>query len=190
MQQTPEFIRTMFRMIGQPFGMPLEVVAMDMSTCNFASARIGLLPFYRKCRIKAGRFGSRWSRTIRWWLSRERLRSPDDPKRWVSAWPANYWSHDLLINAWDYTDPVSEIQADMLACDAGFKAPQDVIEGRGNSAADTIRKRMEWIKETQGLPQTHSTMTRDPAPEPVEPDKTNQTEDDDDEPDPDTSAGD
>jgi hypothetical protein len=61
MQQTPEFIRTMFRMLGQPFDMPLEVIAKDMSTCNFASARIGLLPFYRTCRVKAARFGSRWS---------------------------------------------------------------------------------------------------------------------------------
>jgi hypothetical protein len=51
MQQTPEFIRTMYRMLGQPFDMPLEIIAKDMSTCNFASARIGLLPFYRTCRI-------------------------------------------------------------------------------------------------------------------------------------------
>jgi capsid protein len=83
MQQTPEFIRAMLRMLGQPFDMPLEVIAKDMSTCNFASARIGLLPFYRSCRIKAARFGAHWSRTIRWWLSRERQRLPP-----------NYWKHD------------------------------------------------------------------------------------------------
>src|SRR5688500_2088167 len=87
MQQTPEFIRQMFRMLGQPFDMPLEVIAKDMSTCTFASARIGLLPFYRKCRIRAAWFASHWSRTIFWWLSRERLRPADDPKRWTTPFP-------------------------------------------------------------------------------------------------------
>jgi ATP-dependent Clp endopeptidase proteolytic subunit ClpP len=58
MQQTPDFIRAMYRMLGQPFQMPLEVLALDMSTCNFASARIGLLPFYRNCRIKAAGSGA------------------------------------------------------------------------------------------------------------------------------------
>lgn len=191
MQQTPEFIRTMFRMIGQPFGMPLEVVALDMSTCNFASARIGLLPFYRKCRIKAGRFGSRWSRTIRWWLSRERLRSNDDPKKWVSAFPADYWNHELLLNEWSYTDPISEAQSDQLQIDMGTKSVQAVIAERGRDAEQILRERREWMEKTKELPQTHSTLTRDPAPEPVEPqpDKPNKDEDND-EPATGTSAGD
>lgn len=166
MQQTPEFIRTMFRMLGQPFDMPLEVIAKDMSTCTFASARIGLLPFYRSCRIKASRFGSRWSRTIRWWLSRERLRGADDPKKWKTAFPPDYWNHDLLPNEWDYTDPVSEVQSDMLQVDAGFKSVQMVMAERGRNGDKILREREEWEKKTRGLPKVHSTMTRDPAPEP------------------------
>lgn len=169
MQQTPEFIRTMYRMLGQPFDMPLEVFAKDMSTCTFASARIGLLPFYRSCRIKAGRFGHRWSRTIRWWLSRERLRAPDDPKRWKASFPDNFWSHDLFVNEWPYTDPVSEVQGDMLQCDMGIKSPQMVISERGRDAEQIINDRLEWQKKTKGLPEIHSTMTREPLPEPVAP---------------------
>lgn len=168
MQQTPEFIRTMFRMLGQPFDMPLEVIAKDMSTCNFASARIGLLPFYRSCRIKAARFGLRWSRTIQWWLSREIQRTPDDPKKWMTPFPEKYWSHDLLVNAWDYTDPVSEAQSDLLQVDMGTKSYQMVIAERGRDAERILREREEWQKLTRKLPQVHSTMTRDPAPEPTE----------------------
>lgn len=169
MQQTPEFIRTMFRMLGQPFDMPLEVLAKDMSQCNFASARIGLLPFYRTCRVKAERFGARWSRTIRWWLSRERLRAPDDPKRWRTAFPEDFWRHELLLNAFDYTDPVSEAQSDLLQIDMGTKSPQMVIAERGRNAEKLLRERREWAAMSEDLPpQVRSTMTRDAVPEPAE----------------------
>jgi capsid protein len=169
MQQTPEFIRTMYRMLGQPFDMPLEVIAKDMSTCNFASARIGLLPFYRTCRIKAARFGSRWSRTIRWWLSKEAARADDDPKKWVTPFPARYWPHQLLVNAWEYTDPISDAQSDHLQIDMGTKSVQQVIAERGRDAEQLLREREEWAEKTKDMPQLHSTMTRDPAPEPTEP---------------------
>lgn len=162
MQQTPEFIRTMFRMLGQPFDMPLEVVAKDMSVCTFASARIGLLPFYRSCRIKFGRFGSRWSRTIRWWLSRERLRPRDDPKRWKTPFPEDFWRHELLPNTWEYTDPVSEAQADLLQMDMGTKSTQMVIAERGRDAEKILRERQEWREKTKDLPMVHSTLTRHP----------------------------
>jgi capsid protein len=162
MQQTPEFIRTMFRMLGHPFDMPLEVIAKDMSVCTFASARIGLIPFYRSCRIKTGRFASRWSRTIRWWLSRERLRADDDPKRWKTAFPSDYWNHELLPNAFEYTDPVSEAQSDLLQIDMKTKSPQMVIAERGRNKAKIIRDLEDWKKETGNLPDNRSTMTRHP----------------------------
>jgi capsid protein len=162
MQNTPDFIRAMLRLAGMVFGMPLEAFARDMSTCNFASARIGLLPFYRKCKINGqGVFGPRWSRTIRWWLSRERLRPNGDPKKWITPFPPDYWRHELLSNAWDYTDPVSEVQGDMLQVDAGFKSPQMVIAERGRDAERIIREREEWRDKTKELKTVHSTMTRD-----------------------------
>lgn len=166
MQQTPEFIRQMFRMIGQPFDMPLEVLARDMSTVNFASARIGLLPFYRACRIRATRFGTRWSRTIRWWLSREKQRSKGDPKRWKTEFPERYWAHELLTNEWDYTDPVSEAQADQLQIDMGIKSRKMVIAERGRDMEQIDRDLDE-----DDRPEVKSTMTRDvvspSAPAPV-----------------------
>lgn len=171
MQQTPEFIRTMLRQIGMPFNMPLEIIAKDMSTATFASARIGLLPFYRTCRTKAAEFGIRWSRTIEWWLSRERLRGPDDPERWENEFPPDFLEHELLVNAWDYTDPVSEAQSDQLQIDMGTKSPQMVIAERGRDLDQILSEREEWLKKTKELPQTHSTLTRDPPtePEPADP---------------------
>lgn len=178
MQQTPEFIRTMFRMLGQPFDMPLEVIAKDMSTCNFASARIGLIPFQNSCKIKSAKFGSRWSRTIRWWLSREKNRRADDPKAWKNEFPHNYWAHELLPNAFDYTDPVSEAQSDLLQIDMQTKSPQMVIAERGHSAEKILRELEEWKQKTSGLSQVRSTMTRDPAPETPEPTQPNPNQED------------
>jgi lambda family phage portal protein len=162
-QYSDNLIRALFRMIGQPFDMPLEVLAKDMSSVNFSSARVGLLPFYRACRIRAAHFGTRWSRTIRFWLSRERLRADDDPRRWKTPFPANYWNHELLVNAWPYTDPVSESQADLLQMDMGTKSPQQVIAERGYDAEQILRDRAEWGKRTAGLPppEVRSSLTRE-----------------------------
>jgi capsid protein len=142
--------------------MPLEVIAKDMSTCNFASARIGLLPFYRACKYKAAWFGSHWSRTIQWWLSREKNRAPRDPKKWKTPFPENYWKHELLPNAFDYTDPVSEVESDLIQCDAGFKSPQMVIAERGRDAEKILQQRHEWAEKTKGLQTVNSTKTRHP----------------------------
>jgi capsid protein len=162
MQQTPDFIRQMLRLLGMPFGMALEVFAKDMSSCNFASARIGLLPFYRLCRTNATcTFGPRWSRTIRWWLSREAQRAKGDPKRWINVFPADYWNHKLLCNEWAYTDPVSDVQGRMLERDAGFTSDQKVITEGGDDPDEVLTQRFEWAKKTKQMPAAKSSMTRD-----------------------------
>jgi hypothetical protein len=99
-------------------------------------------------------------RTIRWWLSRERLRARDDPKRWTTAFPERFWTHSLLVNAWDYTDPVSEAQSDLLQISMRTKSPQMVMTERGRDI-----KQIERDFEEYGDPDVLSTMTRDPTPE-------------------------
>lgn len=168
-QHTPEFIVNLMRLIGQPFDMPLAILFKDTSRENFASARIGLLPFYRSCRIKAARFASRWSRTIGWWLSRERLRGPDDRKKWKTAFPEDYRKHDLLVNAWSYTDPVSEAQADLLEMDMKTKSPQMVMEERGRDPRKVQKDWEAWQQLMGSFPQVRSSLTRDPTPEQPEP---------------------
>lgn len=162
MQQAPDFMTQMLRLIGMPFGMPLEVFVKDMARCNFASARIGLLPFYRLCRTHATtRFGPRWSRTIRWWLSREANRAPGDPKRWTNAFPSDYWNHNLLPNEWDYTDPVSDVKGRALECAFGFDAISNVISESGKDPDEVHRLREEYAAKTKANPPALPTETRD-----------------------------
>lgn len=183
MQQTPDFIRALLRLAGMVFGQPLEAFARDMSTCNFASARIGLIPFYRRCLILGqGTFAPRWSRTTQWWLSRERLRADGDPKKWITPFPVDFKKHEFRSNAWTYTDPVKEAQGDLLELDMETKSPQMVIQERGRDAARILQDWEEWDAARGNRPRRHSTMTRDPAPEaPATPPANKEKTDDDDE---------
>jgi lambda family phage portal protein len=183
MQQTPEFIRTMLRLIGMPFQMPLEKIAKDMSTVNFASARIGLLGYYRACREKQCWYRGRFlSRVYQWWLSREvktgRIELP-------AAIAETYWRHAFVPRGWEYTDPVSEAQGDLLEVTMGTKTLDMVAAERGrdmvemdaaNAATRARRKGLE-------LPEVRSTFTRDavPAPTPATPDDDTEEDDDDEE---------
>lgn len=169
MQQTPAFIDQWLRLAGQPFDMPLEVLGKNMSQCTFASARIGLLGFYRACRIRFAHFCTAWNRTTGWWLSRERLRAPGDRKRWRTLFPPDYRNFEFRINAWDYTSPTEEAQADQIQIDMGIKSPQMVISERGRNMQKIVRERREWDEQTKDLPQTRSTLTRDAVPTPETP---------------------
>jgi lambda family phage portal protein len=166
MQQTPDFIRIMCRLIGLPFSMPLELVLKDMSQVNFASARIGLLGYYRHCRARQKWFRTTYlDRRYQWWISREQKRQAlGMPGAFVSKFPADYWPHKFIAVGWDYTDPVSEAQADLLQMDMGTKSPQMVSSGRGwdweETQADIIAARA--FRRIHDLPEINSTLTRHP----------------------------
>lgn len=158
LQQTPAFIQSMLRLIGMPFRMPLEVIAQDLSTANFASARIGLLGFYRHCRSRQSWFVSRFlTPTYQWWLSRERKRQLlGEGGAFKSSFPEMFWDHSFSGNAWDYTDPVSEVQSDLLQIDMGIKSPEMVMIERGRNP----RMVGEQLKKLR--PDVRSSMTREP----------------------------
>lgn len=139
MNQTPDFIRALLRLIGLPFDMPLELIAHDMSQVNFASARIGLLGYYRACRARQKWFIKRClDRIYQWWISREYKRQQIGlAGAFVSPFPEKYWKHRFLPRAWDYTDPVSEAQSDLLQIDMGTKSPQMVAAERGRDYDET-----------------------------------------------------
>lgn len=127
MNQTPDFIASMLRMIGNAVDMPLEIVALNMKEVNFSSARIGLLQFYRAMRAKQSAFSSHLSRVYRWWISRQ-----------VAAGnfagvqiPDNYWDHKFIPQGWSYTDPVSEAQADLLQVSMGTASVREVCHKLG-----------------------------------------------------------
>lgn len=177
MQQAPDFIRAMLRQIGMPFDMPLEIIAKDMSTVNFASARIGLLGFYRSCRVKQQGFIKRFLDPVyQWWVSREAKGG-----RFASAVPEDFWSHQFLPRGWDYTDPVSEAQGDLLLMDMGIKDPFRISAEHGWDYETTLERmqKARELRESSEHPEVRSTMTRDgeaSAKEKPEEDQSNEPE--------------
>jgi lambda family phage portal protein len=159
MQQAPDFIRAMCRFLGLPFDMPLELVLKDLSQTNFSSARIGLIGYYRACRARQKAFIARcMSRIFRWWLSREIKLG-----RIIAPIPQDPLAHKFVSEGWDYTNPVSEAQADQLQIDMGIKTPQMAAAERGrdyeemvidNAAAGALRK-------LNKLPEIAGNYTRD-----------------------------
>jgi lambda family phage portal protein len=127
MNQTPDFIASMLRMIGNAVDMPLEIVALNMKEVNFSSARIGLLQFYRAMRAKQSAFSSHLSRVYRWWISRQVAAGNFDG----IAIPDNYWDHKFIPQGWSYTDPVSEAQADLLQVSMGTASVREVCHKLG-----------------------------------------------------------
>jgi capsid protein len=189
MNQTPDFIRVMCRMIGLPFDMPLELVLKDVSQVNFSSARVGLIGYYRACRSRQRAFISRClSRIYRWWISREaKKQALGLPDSFTIRIPDDSWNHAFAPVGWDYTDPVSEAQADLLQIDMGIKTQRMACEERGRDWEEIQAQRSveRMARKLNELPEVGSQMTRDrvevetqPDPEPAEQDVADDPEDD------------
>lgn len=162
MSQTPDFIRAMLRLIGLPFDMPLELAMKDMSTVNFSSARIGLLGYYRACRARQRSFRTKvMDRIYQWWISREVKRGS-----FITSAPDRFWTHSFMAEGWDYTDPVSEAQADQLQIDMGIKTPQMVASERGRDWEEMQidLKAAAAFRKLQQIGDVRSTYTRDVEP--------------------------
>lgn len=165
MQQTPDFIRICCRILGIPFDMPLELVLKDLSQVNFASARIGLLQYYRACRARQKWFReTALDRIYGWWIDREHKRQiVGNDGAFSTQFPENYRKHGFVPVGWPYTDPVSEAQADLLEMTMGTKTGQ-MIAGEHGHDWDEMQERLaveRGIRRLKQLPEIASNYTRD-----------------------------
>jgi lambda family phage portal protein len=167
MQQTPDFIRMMFRLIGLPFQMPLELALKDVSQSNLSSLRGARQDYYRSCRPKQIKFVAKVLRPIyRWWVSREVKIGGGVGRndRFVSKVPALYQTHQWQPRGWEFSDPITEAQAALLEIDMGINSPQNVTARLGRDY-DTIQEQISLAnqdREAKGLHNVRSTLTRDP----------------------------
>jgi lambda family phage portal protein len=166
MQQTPDFVRLLLRLIGLPMDMPLELVLYDFSQVNFSSARASLLQFYRAMRPRQRSFATRaMSRTYRWWISREVKNGT-----FTTRVPNDFFPHEFMPRGWQWVDPVKEAQAILLQIDAGLTTRQRELKSMGIDPEELLAEQVADMqaRELAKLPPIFSTLTRDPTPEPVE----------------------
>jgi len=161
------------RDIGGPLGMPLELTDLDFSKTNYSSARASLLAAYRTFMRHQVRLGQFLSRIYRWrvskWVKEGDLRGAPE---------GAYWGHIWQAPRWPWVDPLKEIQANLLAMDAGVETLADVCASRGRDWMDQldVAARVRARREELNLPDVRSSMSRDAGGEPSD---SPTTEDDD-----------
>lgn len=157
-QQLDQFVVLLARILGLPLGMPLELLMLDFTRTNYSSARASLLQAYRSFKrqqeMLIGTFCRRiWRWKIQGWIKDGLLPQND---QWMR--------HQWIPPGWAWVDPVKEIQAAQMEVDAGFRTKADVIASQGRDYQEVRRARQrEYEAEREaGLPETRSTLTRDP----------------------------
>lgn len=157
-QQLDQFVVLLARILGLPLGMPLELLMLDFTRTNYSSARASLLQAYRSFKRQQDYLIQGFCRPIwRWKIA-----------GWIEdgELPANeqWMRHQWIPPGWAWVDPVKEIQAAQMEVDAGFRTKADVIASQGRDYQEVRRARIaEYSAEREaGLPETRSTMTRDP----------------------------
>lgn len=162
MSQTPDFIRAMLRLIGLPFGMPLEIAAKDVSTSNLSALRGVRQEYASACKPKQRRFiWSILTPIYRWWISREVKAG-----RIKAAAPEDFTKHEWLPCAKPMTDPITETQALILECEANVNTWDNVCSILGRDREQIIEaNRVDREKlKASGAPAIRSTYTRPPDP--------------------------
>lgn len=157
-QQLPELIRLVARLLGLPFHFPLELVFLDFSTGNYAQARGVLLQAWQAWRVEQDLFKRRvlrptWKRKVRDFIRDGKLRDRSD-------WDRHIW----IAPGWQWIDPSNELDANLLAVDACFDTVTDILGrmGRDFSEILEVRKRELADMKKAGIDVVKSLKTRDP----------------------------
>lgn len=160
-QNFPDFLVTLGRLLGLPFGLPLELVFLDFSKTNYSSARASLLQAYRRFRVEQQRFIEHflapvWRWKIDGWIADGKLAARD-----------NAHAHAWIPPGWQWVDPQAEAQGNMLAIDAGFRTVSEVVAETGRDFGEVLATRKRELEQMRaaGLPDVRSVLTRDPLPE-------------------------
>lgn len=159
-QDLVEFITLLTRFLGLAFSLPLELVLLDFSKTTYSSARAALLQAQRAFRSVQMYYINRFCKPIyRWkvdeWVAKGELDDVEDK-----------YDLDVIPPGWSWVDPQKEVEADLLAVDAGFLTLSDVITSRGNATPeDVFRRRKEEIDKLRELDivPARSNRSRDPV---------------------------
>jgi capsid protein len=148
----------MGRLLGLQLGLPLELVFMDFSRTNYSSARAALIQAQASFKKVQDRLITHFCRRIYlWnierWIEDGLLEARDD-------WKKHTWARP----AWKWIDPLKEVQANMIAVDAGMMTLSDVAKSQGRDLLELFEQRSRELKMQRDLniPEVRSNYGRDP----------------------------
>ena len=159
MQQTPDFVACLLRLIGLPVDMPLELVLLDFSRVNYSSARAAFLQFYQAMLPRQHVFRVKvMTRIFRWWqtlmIRQERFTCP---------MPPDFARHHFAARGWQWVNPVQEAQTALLEISMGVQSPQRVAARLGRNYEQILAELAADFRARTllGLPVNLSAMTRE-----------------------------
>lgn len=159
-QNFPDAIAAFTRFVGLPFGLTIEQLLLDFSRTSYSSARAALLQARQTADMMQQRFACRFvSRVYQWAVS-----------KWVKRGmitgdiPEDYWKHEWIPQGRPWVDPTKDMQAALMAIDAGLDSRGNIAMGLGYNFDDLVeanRREREQMIEA-GIPIVNSNLTRHP----------------------------
>jgi lambda family phage portal protein len=157
----PDVLRHLLRSIASGVGMPYELLAGDLSTVNYSSAKLGLEAYKRRiAALRASLLDARllrpvWRRHVTLEILSGRLYAPDFERD-----PEPYFAVTFQWPGFAALDPLKEAQADIALLQSGLRSRAEIIASRGRDiedvdrefAADTFRPIVRPAQLTTGEP--------------------------------------
>lgn len=160
-----ELAKLQINLIAAALGIPNHLISTNVSEANYSSLRAANMAFGR--RLLAYRFqllAPQFLQPVyRRWLTTEvlsgRLDLPgfsDDPESFLAV----NWNADPL----DYVDPLKDVQAEILAIQAGLKSRRQAISERGGNIEEIDQQIAADRAREQALNLSFSTAVSPPQP--------------------------
>ena len=132
-------IEMLSRLAGLGCSLPIELVLLDFTKGNMASARAALMEarkvFYENYYVVKKFCRRHYIWTIEQGILDGELKPPSS-----IAKPFQYLKHDWTEPVYNYLDPLNELEADAMAIAYGFQTFDDVAKRRGKDWAAMVKK--------------------------------------------------
>ena len=129
------FVKNHLRAVAAGMGLPYELVSGDLEGVTYSSIRAGLIEFRRRVeQLQHNVVVHLFCRPVWERFVRLAVLSGDLPARDFDRNAAAYLGSEWLPPKFDYVDPKKDVEAEILAIDAGLKSRTQAISERGYDA--------------------------------------------------------
>ena len=129
------FVKNHLRAVAAGMGLPYELVSGDLEGVTYSSIRAGLIEFRRRVeQLQHNVVVHLFCRPVWERFVRLAVLSGDLPTRDFDRDPTAYLACEWLPPKFDYVDPKKDVEAEILAINAGLKSRTQAISERGYDA--------------------------------------------------------
>ncbi|MGR3593090.1 MAG: phage portal protein [Limimaricola soesokkakensis] len=134
--------------VSASLGLPYHLVTGDVRQANYSSLRAELVEFRRRIgQLQHGVIAHQLCRPVwRRWLETAALVGALDPDAAMAARPVQW-----IPPRWDWVDPLKDIQAQVLAMEAGITSRRKVVEATGYDIEEVDRENAADAQRAAGL---------------------------------------